>query len=83
MTTWYQPTKKRPRLAALARRSGLSLEAISDEVQASLESVGNVSHQIIQIGEDAALATFQAEMEMFAEDALKVGDDIVSLSCNA
>ena len=66
-------------MPTLARSSELSLEAIGDEVQALLESVGNVSEQIKQIGDDTTLATFKAEMEVFAEDAVKVRDEIVSL----
>ncbi len=66
-------------MPTLARSAELSLEAIGDEVQALLESVGNVSEQIKQIGEDTTLATFKAEMEVFAEDAVKVRDEIVSL----
>jgi len=66
-------------MPTLARSSELSLEAIGDEVQALLESVGNVSDQIKQIGDNAELATFKAEMEVFAEDAVKVRDEIVSL----
>lgn len=66
-------------MPTLARSAELSLEAIGDEVQALLESVGNVSEQIKQIGEDTTLATFKGEMEVFAEDAVKVRDEIVSL----
>lgn len=66
-------------MPTLARSKELSLEAIGDEVQALLESVTNVSEQIKQIGDNATLAAFKAEMEVFAEEAIKVREEIVSL----
>ncbi|KAI0559771.1 dishevelled associated activator of morphogenesis [Gracilaria domingensis] len=66
-------------MPTLARSKELSLEAIGEEVQALLESVTNVSEQIKQIGDDQTLAAFKAEMEVFAEEATKVREEIVSL----
>lgn len=66
-------------MPTLDRSKELSLEAIGEEVQALLESVTNVSEQIKQIGEDATLAAFKQEMQVFAEEAVKVRDEIVSL----
>lgn len=66
-------------MPTLARSKELSLEAIGEDVQALLESVTNVSEQIKQIGEDHTLAAFKGEMEVFAEDATKVREEIVSL----
>eukprot|EP00170_Pyropia_yezoensis_P003687 contig_15488_g3698 len=66
-------------MPTLPRSGELSLEAISDEVQALLESVTNVTQQISVIGSDGTLAVFKAEMEIFAEEATKVREEIVSL----
>eukprot|EP00168_Porphyra_purpurea_P017496 TRINITY_DN6080_c0_g1_i3.p2 TRINITY_DN6080_c0_g1~~TRINITY_DN6080_c0_g1_i3.p2 ORF type:complete len:278 (+),score=129.75 TRINITY_DN6080_c0_g1_i3:813-1646(+) len=66
-------------MPTLPRSGELSLEAISDEVQALLESVTNVTQQISVIGADESLAVFKAEMEIFAEEATKVREEIVSL----
>lgn len=66
-------------MPTLARSKELSLEAIGEEVQALLDSVTNVSEQIKQIGDDATLSAFKAEMEVFAEEASKVREEIVSL----
>lgn len=66
-------------MPTLDRSKELSLEAIGEEVQALLESVTNVSEQIKQIGDDTTLAAFKGEMEVFAEEAVKVREEIVSL----
>lgn len=66
-------------MPTLARSKELSLEAIGEEVQSLLDSVTNVSEQIKQIGDDATLTAFKAEMEVFAEEASKVREEIVSL----
>lgn len=66
-------------MPTLARSKELSLEAIGEEVQSLLDSVTNVSEQIKQIGDDATLGAFKAEMEVFAEEASKVREEIVSL----
>jgi Formin Homology 2 Domain len=66
-------------MPTLPRSAELSLEAIGDEVQALLESVTNVSEQITQIGDDPTLRVFKEEMEVFASDAVKVREEIVSL----
>lgn len=66
-------------MPTLPRSAELSLEAIGDEVQALLESVTNVTEQINQIGDDATLSIFKGEMEVFAGDAIKVREEIVSL----
>lgn len=66
-------------MPTLARSKELSLEAIGEEVQALLESVTNVGEQIKQIGDDATLAAFKGEMQVFAEEATKVREEIVSL----
>lgn len=66
-------------MPTLARSKELSLEAIGEEVQALLESVTNVSEQIKQIGDDATLGAFKEEMIVFAEEATKVREEIVSL----
>lgn len=66
-------------MPTLARSAEMSLEAIGEDVQGLLDSVVNVSEQIKAIGDDASLATFKGEMEEFAEDAVKVRDEIVSL----
>jgi diaphanous 1 len=66
-------------MPTLPRSAELSLEAIGDEVQALLESVTNVTEQIKQIGDDATLGIFKSEMEVFASDAVKVREEIVSL----
>ena len=75
-----QPAIHNWALAHLRRLSKeLSLQAICDQVQALLESVTNMSEQIKQIGEDPTLAAFEAEMEVFAKEATKVREEIVSL----
>lgn len=66
-------------MPTLPRSAEMSLEAIGEDVQGLLDSVVNVSEQIKAIGEDGSLATFKGEMEEFAEDAVKVRDEIVSL----
>lgn len=66
-------------MPTLMRSKELSLEAIGEEVQALLESVTNVSEQIKQIGDDVTLARFKEEMQVFAEEAVNVRDEIVSL----
>lgn len=66
-------------MPTLPRSVELSLEAIGDEVNALLESVTNVSEQITQIGDDATMRVFKEEMEVFAADAVKVREEIVSL----
>ena len=66
-------------MPTLGRCKELSLEAISEDVKALLDSVTNVSDQIKQIGDDETLAAFKAEMEVFAEEAIKVREEIVSL----
>lgn len=66
-------------MPTLPRSAELSLEAIGDEVQALLDSVTNVTEQINQIGDDSTLAVFKSEMEVFATDAVKVREEIVSL----
>lgn len=66
-------------MPTLARSKELSLEAIGEEVQALLDSVTNVSEQIKQVGDDPTLAAFKAEMEVFAEEATKIREEIVSL----
>jgi hypothetical protein len=66
-------------MPTLPRSGELSLEAIGDEVQALLDSVTNVSEQINQIGDDPTLSVFKTEMEVFAADAVKVREEIVSL----
>lgn len=66
-------------MPTLARSKELSLEAIGEEVQALLDSVTNVSEQIKQIGDDPTLSAFKADMEVFAEEATKIREEIVSL----
>lgn len=66
-------------MPTLARSKELSLEAIGEEVQSLLDSVTNVGEQIKQIGDDPTLSAFKAEMEVFAEEATKVREEIVSL----
>lgn len=66
-------------MPTLPRSRELSLEAIGEEVQALLESVTNVAEQIKQIGDDPTLAAFKGEMIVFAEEAVKVREEIVSL----
>lgn len=66
-------------MPTLARSKELSLEAIGEEVQALLDSVTNVSEQIKQIGDDETLSAFKLEMEVFAEEATKIREEIISL----
>lgn len=63
----------------LPRSSEYSLEAIGEDVTNLLSSVTNVSEQIKQIGDDQTLAAFKGEMEVFASEAIKVREEIVSL----
>lgn len=66
-------------MPTLERSGTISLDAISEDVQAILDTVSNVSEQIRGIGDDEALRTFKQEMEAFEEEAKKVREEIVSL----
>jgi hypothetical protein len=66
-------------MPTLPKSASISLEAIGDEVTALIENVTSATTQIAGIGEDATLAAFKKEMEIFANEAVKVRDEIVSL----
>lgn len=66
-------------MPTLERSSTISLDAIGEEVQHLLDGVNQVTEQIKVIGDDQVLANFKADMVSFAEDAVKVREEIVSL----